>query len=319
MRALITGVAGFAGSHLAEYLLAHTDLEIWGVLHHRTAHIAHRQGRLRPVWADLGDPDAVTALIQESQPAYVFHLAARATPSLSWQMPWQTIHDNLRCQFNVLEALVTTGVPARVLVVGSADEYGLIEPQDLPVAETVPLRPNNPYAVSKAAQDLLGFQYFATHKLPVVRVRAFNHIGPRQGDAFVVAAFARQIAEAEAGRREPTIQVGNLSAQRDFTDVRDIVRGYWWLLRDGVPGEVYNLGSERAVSIAYLLERLLSMSRRPLQVEPDPARLRPSDVPILVSDCRKARQLTGWRPEIPLERSLADVLDYWRARVQQES
>jgi len=313
LRALITGVAGFAGSHLAEYLLDHTDLEVWGVLHRRETHL---RGRIHTISADLSDPEVVTRLIQECRPAYVFHLAAHATPSASWANPWQTIHDNLRVQFNLLEALVKAQVPARVLVIGSGDAYGLVKPQDLPITEDVPLRPNNPYALSKAAQDLLGFQYFATHRLPVVRARPFNHIGPRQSDAFVAAAFARQIAEAEAGRREPAIQVGNLSTQRDFTDVRDIVRGYWLLLRHGVPGEVYNLGSERAIAIEQLLNRLLSMSSIPIRVEPDPARLRPSDVPILVSNCQKARQLTGWRPEIPLERSLADLLDYWRGQVR---
>jgi len=317
LRALITGAAGFAGSYLAEYLLDHTDLEVWGVLHRSTANVAHLGTRLRPVWADLNEPDAVAAVVEDVCPDYVFHLAARATPSMSWETPWETIHDNLRGQFNVLEALVTTETRARVLVVGSADVYGLVEPQELPVTEVVPLRPDSPYAVSKAAQDLLGFQYFATHRLPVVRVRPFNHIGPRQSDAFVTTSFARQVAEAEAGLREPVIRVGNLSAQRDFTDVRDIVRGYWLLLRDGVPGQVYNLGSERALPIERLLNMLLSMSRVPIRVEVDPARLRPSDVPVLVSDCRKARQLTDWQPEIPLERSLADVLDYWRAQVQQ--
>ena len=317
MRALITGVAGFAGSYLAEYLLDHTDLEVWGVVHRSTANVAHLGDRLHHVPADLNDLDAVASVVDKVRPNYVFHLAARATPSVSWQAPWNTIHDNLRFQFNVLEALVSTGTLARALVVGSADEYGLIEPQDLPVTEMVSLRPNSPYAVSKAAQDLLGFQYFATHKLPVVRVRPFNHIGPRQSDDFVTASFARQIAEAEAGLREPVIRVGNLNARRDFTDVRDVVRGYWLLLRDGTPGQVYNLGSERARPIERLLRTLLNMSRVSIRVEVDPARLRPSDVPILVSDCRKARQCTGWQPEIPLEQSLADVLDYWRAQVRQ--
>lgn len=316
MKALITGVAGFAGSYLAEYLLDHTDLEVWGNLHRSVVNVAHLD-QLRRVRADLNDLNAVTAVIAEVCPDYVFHLAARATPSVNWQTPWKTIRDNLCYQFNVLEALVTTGLRPRVLIAGSADAYGLIEPQDLPVSEAVPLRPRSPYAVSKAAQDLLGFQSFASHELPVVRVRAFNHIGPRQSDDFVTASFARQIAEVEVGLREPVIRVGNLSAERDFTDVRDIVRGYWLLLRDGTPGEAYNLGSERAVAIEDLLKMLLSMSRAPIRVEVDPARLRPADVPILVSDCRKARQCTGWRAEISLERTLRDVLDYWRARVGQ--
>ncbi|MBU1878208.1 MAG: GDP-mannose 4,6-dehydratase, partial [Chloroflexi bacterium] len=300
---------------LAEYLFAHTDLDVWGLdirFGHNVAHL----DRLRQVQADLNDAASMAHLIDQVRPDYVFHLAARATPSLSWQTPWITIHDNLHGQFNLLEALVNTSSEARVLVIGSGDEYGLIQPQDLPVKENVPLRPNNPYAVSKAAQDLLGFQYYASHGLPVVRSRAFNHIGPRQSDAFVSASFARQIAEAEAGLREPVIRVGNLSAQRDFTDVRDIVRGYWLILKDGVPGQVYNLGSERAIAIEQLLDMLLAQSRVRIRIEIDPDRLRPSDVPILVSDCRKARERTGWQPLIPIEQSLTDVLDYWRARVR---
>lgn len=316
MKALVTGVAGFAGSYLAEYLLDHTDLEVWGILHRNVTNVAHLD-RLRRVRADLGDLDTVTAVIADVRPDYVFHLAARAIPSVNWQTPWETIRDNLHYQFNVLEALVTTESRSRVLIAGSADAYGLVAPQDIPVTETVSLRPHSPYAVSKAAQDLMGFQFFASHGLPVVRARAFNHIGPRQSTHFVTASFAHQIAEVELGLREPAIQVGNLAARRDFTDVRDIVRGYWLLLRDGTPGEVYNLGSEQAVAIEALLQMLLGMSRTPIRVKVDQARLRPSDVPILVSDCRKARQCTGWRAEIPLEQTLRDVLDYWRAQVEQ--
>jgi nucleoside-diphosphate-sugar epimerase len=212
-----------------------------------------------------------------------------------------------------------------ILVMGSADEYGLVAPDELPIRETNPLRPNSPYAVSKIAQDYLGYQYFLSHRLRVVRLRPFNHIGPRQGEAFVVASFARQIAAAEAAvartgpplaGQEPVVRVGNLTTRRDFTDVRDMVRAYRLAVEKGEPGEVYNVGAERAYGIGEVLERLLALSPLKLRVEPDPERLRAADSPVLLSDSSKFRARTGWRPEIPIEQTLADVLNDWRRRVR---
>jgi GDP-4-dehydro-6-deoxy-D-mannose reductase len=188
----------------------------------------------------------------------------------------------------------------------------------LPIRETYPLRPNNPYAVSKVAQDMLGYQYFASHRLPVVRVRPFNHIGPRQSPAFVASAFAKQIAEVEAGLREPKVLVGNLDARRDLSDVRDMVRGYYLALSQGEPGEAYNLGAERSYPMRELLEGLIALSKVKPTVEFDSQRLRPSDMPDVVADCSKMRSRTGWHAEIPLERSLQDILDYWRSRVREQ-
>ena len=206
--------------------------------------------------------------------------------------------------------------PVTVLVIGSSDEYGLVTPDDLPVAETTPLRPNNPYAVSKIAQDYLGYQYFLSHRLPVIRLRPFNHTGPRQSTGFVVPDFAKQIAEVEAGLRPPVLRVGSLAARRDFTDVRDIVRGYEMVARLGEPGEVYNLGSGRAYAIEDILAMLLEMSRVPVRVERDPGRFRPSDIPAVVSDCTKVRERTGWAPKMPISQTLREVLEYWRPRVK---
>ncbi len=314
-KALITGIAGFAGSHLAEYLLAHTGLEVSGIIHKRDKNIAHLRDRLTLFRGDLRDADSVQDILAQASPDYIFHLAAQAFVPLSWRDPWGTLENNIRATVNIFEAVVALGIKARILIVGSADEYGLVSEDELPISEDAPLRPYSPYAVSKIAQDMLGYQYHVSHKLPIVRVRPFNHIGPRQSEAFVAADFAKQIAEAELGLRRPVIWVGNLEAKRDFSDVRDIVRGYYLALTRGEPGEVYNLGAERAFSIRELLDRLLGMSTIPLEVEQDPARLRPSDVPIVVSDCSKIREQTGWRPQIPIEQSLRDVLEYWREKV----
>jgi GDP-4-dehydro-6-deoxy-D-mannose reductase len=227
------------------------------------------------------------------------------------------LENNLRGQLNVLLAAIALGTHPRILAVGSADEYGIVNTSELPIKETNPLRPNSPYAVSKVAQDMLGYQYYASHRLPVVRVRPFNHIGPGQSPAFVTSDFAKQIAEAEAGLREPLIHVGNLDARRDFSDVRDIVRAYYLAISQGEPGEVYNLGAERSCSIREVLDILLALSTTPVRVKQDPERLRPSDVPEIVSDCSKFRSLTGWRAEIPLEQSLSAILDSWRQHVRQ--
>ncbi len=318
MRALITGVTGFAGSHLAEYLVGHTDLEVWGTdIRSDDRNIARLKDDLHFVTGDISESDVGSTILAQACPDYVFHLAAQAFVPLSWRDPWQTIANNIRAQLSILQAMVDAGAKPRVLIIGSADEYGMIAPDELPITEATPLRPYSPYAVSKIAQDMLGYQYYASHGLPIVRVRPFNHIGPRQSPAFVTSDFAEQIAEIEAGSREPQIHVGNLEAKRDFTDVRDMVRGYHLALEYGEVGEVYNLGAERAYSIREVLDMLLAMSEAEIEVVADPARLRPSDVPVVVSDCRKFRQQTGWRPTISLRESLHNTLNYWRERVKE--
>lgn len=319
MRALITGATGFAGSHLAEYLLAHTDLEVWGTdISSNERNIAHIKDDLEFVVGDMSEPGTASRILSETRPDYIFHLAAQAFVPLSWRDPWDTLANNIRAELNILQSLVDTGVRPRVMVAGSADEYGMIRPDELPITETTPLRPYNPYAVSKIAQDMLGYQYFASHNLPVVRVRPFNHIGPRQSPAFVSSDFAKQIAEIEQGYREPQLAVGNLEARRDFTDVKDMVRAYFLALERGEPGQVYNLGAEHAFSIQQVLDLLLSMSDAEIEVVQDPTRLRPTDVPVVVSDCSKFRQQTGWRAMVTLEDSLRDILDYWRGRVRED-
>lgn len=316
MRALITGISGFVGSHLAEYLLEHTDWQVAGTVYGRLDNIAHLRDRLQLLPAELSRLEVVRFVLEETQPDYIFHLAAQPIPSLSHQDPWFTLENNIRAQVNVLEAVVQMRLRCRVLVVGSSEEYGAVQPHELPIAEDTPLRPLSPYAVSKIAQDYLGLQYWLSHRVETVRVRPFNHIGPRQRRGFVAPDFASQIAEIEAGLRPPQMRVGALHVARDFSDVRDIVRGYVLALTQGRPGEVYNLGSGQAHTVAELLDVLLAAAQVPVEVVQDAQRTRPVEVPVMAADCTRLYQETGWRTEIPFEQSVRDVLDYWREQVR---
>jgi GDP-4-dehydro-6-deoxy-D-mannose reductase len=316
LRALITGLSGFVGSHLAEFLLAETDWQIAGTVYGRLDNIAHLRDRLTLYPAELSRLEVVRFILDETRPDYVFHLAAQPIPALSRLDPWFTLENNIRAQLNVLESVVQLRLSTRVLVVGSSEEYGSVLPKELPINEDVPLRPATPYAVSKIAQDYLGLQYYLSNQVEAIRVRPFNHIGPRQRQGFVAPDFACQIALIEAGRRAPEVRVGNLTAERDFSDVRDIVRGYYLALTQGQPGDVYNLGSEHAYPIQEILDTLIRLSGHPVTVVPEATRMRAINVPRLVADCGKLRAQTGWRAEISLEESLADVLDYWREQVK---
>ncbi len=316
MRVLITGVTGFAGSFLAEHLLAQGDLEIFGVGLPLSGpgHVAHLVDRIHLLTGSLEDAAWVRQVVADGMPDYIFHLAAQAAASLSFADPGATLIPNIMCQVNILEGCLAASINPVILIVGSGDEYGQVAASDLPVTEDTPFRPTNPYAVSKIAQDMLGLQYFLSHKLRCVRVRPFNHIGPRQGEAFVVSSFAHQVAEAEAGLRPPVVHVGNLQPSRDFTDVRDMVRAYWLAVRMGAPGEVYNIGSGRAYPVRQILDMLIGMSRVPLRIDVDPAKLRPTDVVEVRCDNTRFVHATGWQPMIPIEQTLQDVLAYWRQR-----
>jgi len=319
VRILLTGVAGFAGSHLAEYLLAQTaddpNAEVHGVIHRHDRRIQHLGRRLRRHRGDLRNALWVNELVEAIQPDYVLHLAAWSDVGGSWRQPWTAYELNIQCQLNLLEALRRQRLRSRTLVVTSNEVYGLVRPEDLPIDEETPFRPNSPYGVSKITQDMMGLQYWHSHGLPVIRMRSFNHIGPGQADDFAASAFARQIAEIEAGQREPVVRVGNLEAARDFTDVRDIVRAYWLAVQKGRPGEAYNVGSGESHKVRELLDLLLSLSSARVRVEIDPDRLRPSDVPVSVCDNRRLVAATGWRPRIPLRQSLQDLLDGWRREI----
>ena len=321
MRVLITGITGFVGSHMAEYALAQ-GAEVFGACRWRsnTENIASLRSSLQIVEADLSDQSSVQEMLATSRPDLIFHLAGQSQVMTSWHAPAETMKTNVIGQVHLLEGIRHRGgVFPRVLVVGSSEEYGLVEERDLPVTEKHQLQPLSPYAVSKVSQDLLAYQYFRSYGIPCIRARAFNHDGPRRGKVFVTSAFARQIAEIEQGTREPVILVGNLNAKRDYTDVRDIVRGYWLLLEKGVPGEVYNLCSGRSHAIQEILNFFLTQSKvKNIEVREDPARLRPSDLPNLFGSAEKIRAATGWVPTIPFEQTLLDVLNYWRERVKSE-
>jgi GDP-4-dehydro-6-deoxy-D-mannose reductase len=315
VRALITGVSGFVGSHLAEYLLYNTDWRVAGTVYGPVNNVAHLKDQVAIYPAELSQRKVVTDLLQETRPNYVFHLAAQPSAALSRRDPWFTLENNIRVQLNILDVVAELDLESRVLVVGSSEEYGRVTPDDLPIDEDTPLRPMTPYAVSKIAQDYLGLQYYLSHGVATIRVRPFNHMGPRQSKGFVAPDFASQIAEIEAGLHPPEVSVGALDVSRDLSDVRDIVRGYYLALTQGERGEVYNLGSEREHTTRALLQALISLTKLDVRIVQDPERLRPSDVPRVVADCRKLRARTGWRAEIPFEQSLRDLLDYWRGQV----
>jgi GDP-4-dehydro-6-deoxy-D-mannose reductase len=262
---------------------------------------------------DLLDRAGVDALVRQVHPQWVFHLAALSSPAASWADPAGTIATNVALEANLLAALVQLDPMPRVVVVGSGDEYGHPRGGARRLNEATPLRPITPYGVSKVAQDLLALQYHLSHGLPTIRLRPFNHAGPRQAPDFAIASFAQQIARIEAGKQPPILKVGNLVARRDFTDVRDIVRAYLLAAEKGKPGEVYNLGSGIARRLGEVLDLLITMTRARVTVEVDPERARTAEADLYVCDARRFTRLTGWRPQIPLERTLRDTLDYWRA------
>jgi len=314
VRVLITGVAGFVGGHMVELLRAeHAEAEMFG-LDSRPGNRARALG-IEIVQADLEDSSSVRQALDRVRPERIVHLAAQSSPQRSWDDPAGTLKTNLLGLLHLLEAVRALSLAPRLLVVGSADEYGLVRPDQTPLREDTPLRPASPYAVSKVAQGFLALQYAVSLNLPIVRTRTFHHTGPRRGEQFAESSFARQLAEIEAGRRAPRLEVGNLDAVRDFTDVRDVVQAYWALLDDGVPGEVYNVCSGRGVRLADLLEELIALSGQKVEIRVDPGRLRPNDVPVLVGDPSRLRAATGWEARTPLSRTLRDLLDHWRGRM----
>ena len=318
MRALITGITGFAGSHLADYLLAeHPEVEVFGTYRWRSRmeNIEHLDGKIKLVEAELRDYMSIHAAVDEVRPDFIFHLAAQSFVPASWRSPVDTLSTNIEGQTNIFEAVRALGIDPVIQIACSSEEYGLVLPDETPIKETNPLRPLSPYAVSKVTQDYLGYQYHQSYGIKVIRTRGFNHTGPRRGEVFVTSNFASQLARIEAGQREPKIRVGNLDAVRDFTDVRDMVRAYWLAVTKATPGEVYNLASGNGIIIRDLLDRLIALCNVPVEIETDPARLRPSDVEILVGDPTKFHAETGWKPQIPFDQTLADTLDYWRERV----
>ena len=319
MKVLITGITGFAGSHLIDYLLEEQkDVQIFGMVRWRskTDNIEHiLEGGIELSECDIRDAYSVRKVVEDIKPDRIFHLAAQSFVPTSWRAPAETLTTNIIGQLNIFEAMRQIGINPPIQIACSSEEYGYVKEDEVPIKETNPLRPLSPYAVSKVGQDLLGYQYFMSYGLHVVRTRGFNHTGPRRGSVFVCSDFAKQIAKIEKGKQKPVIHVGNLEAKRDFTDVRDMVRGYWLALDKGKAGEAYNICSGKAYSIKEVLDILLDMAKVKVEIKEDPQRMRPSDVPVLLGDNSKFVKQTGWKPRIKFEDSLKDLLDYWRQRL----
>lgn len=321
MNVLVTGITGFAGSHLAEYLLAeHPEVKIFGTWRWRSRmeNIEHLRDRITLLECEMRDAVAVRKALQESQPEAIFHLAAQSFVPASWRAPHDTFASNVQGQTNLFESVRELGLDPTIQIACSSEEYGMVYPDEVPIREDNPLRPLSPYAVSKVAQDLMGYQYFQSYGLKVIRTRGFNHTGPRRGEVFVTSNFAKQIAEIELGLAPPVIRVGNLDAIRDFTDVRDMVRAYWLLLEHGHPGAAYLACSGRSRPVRELIEGLAPHARIPVTFVSDPDLRRSGEQPDLYGSPERLAADTGWAPRIPLETTLADTLDWWRARVADE-
>jgi len=307
MKALVIGAAGFVGRHLISRLKS-SGLEV------SATRLPHEEVKddVPNYELDILNQASISSLLDKIQPDYLFHLAAQSSVALSWEKPALTVDVNIKGAVNLLEALRGMHNPPRVLLVGSGEEYGYILPEELPVKEDTLMRPGNIYACTKAAQDLLGQTYARAYKLEIIMVRAFNHTGPGQIDTFAAAHFCKQIAEIEAGCRPPVIKTGNLSSRRDFTDVRDIVKAYVLLIQKGKAGISYNVGSGKAVAMREILDMALSLSKTKITVEQDQALMRVSDTPVIQADISRLTSETGWKPEIPLRDTIADMLDEWR-------
>ncbi len=315
MNVLITGAGGFVGWHLIKYLSGLADIHLYGTTYLSTEKYPHLSDYpISLVHVDLRDREATRKLLDHIQPDEIYHLAAQSFVPLSFQDPWGTLGNNIECQLNLILGLIDLDLPTRFLAVGSGEVYGPVSPDDVPVNEHQPLRPANPYSVSKITQDMMALQYHLSHQVAAIRVRPFNQIGPGQSASFVAPAFARQIARIEKNEQPPVMRVGNLDARRDFTDVRDMVRAYHLVMQNGEPGAVYNIGSGQAHSIQALLDTLISLTDQAIDVQPDPGLFRPVEVPIIVCDSNRIQATTGWKPTYSFEDSLRDVLMDWRSR-----
>lgn len=329
-RALITGITGMVGSHLADYLLAHTDWEIVGMCRWRSPldNVSHLLGRANEadrlgfVYGDLRDSLSLHHAIAEARPDYVFHLAAQSYPKTSFTAPLETFDTNINGTCRLLEVIrLNKEIDPVIHVCASSEVFGRVPREKLPINEECSFHPASPYAISKVGTDLVGRFYAEAYGMKVMTTRMFTHTGPRRGDVFAESSFAKQIALIEAGKLPPTVKVGNLDSLRTFADVRDAVRAYHLLVtRNPIPGEYYNIGGNFTCTIGEMLNHLISRSTmaKDIRVEQDSARLRPIDADLQVPDTRKFSNHTGWEPRILFEQTMADLLDYWRQRVARE-
>jgi GDP-4-dehydro-6-deoxy-D-mannose reductase len=319
-RVLITGATGPVGSALAAELLARPDIEVHIFKRWRsdTRPLAALLDRLQFHEGDIEDPYAVAAAVRNAAPDIVYHLAAQSYPSASWDAPMATLRVNVEGTTNLLEAVRANAPRARVHIAGSSAQYGIVDPRDVPIAESHPMRPGSPYGVSKVAQELLGLQYHDSYGMHVIVTRSFNHVGPHQGDRCSIQTFCRQMALIEAERQAPAIMVGNLEPRRDFTHIADVARALWLLMERGRPGTTYNLCSGRATRIGDIVALVQARGRVPTTVQVDPARLRPVDEPVLQGDNTRLRADTGWEAQVGMEQIVDELLAYWRAQITRQ-
>ncbi len=315
IKAMIIGAAGFVGKYLAQELM-NNNFEVY------VTKLPHEQIAIDEASVyDLNilNKNAIVDLLYQIRPDYIFHLAAQSSVSVAWGNPTLTIDVNIKGSVNVMDAVRELYYKPRILMIGSGEEYGHIKPSEIPISEENKIRPGNIYAATKACQNFIANIYSQAYGMNVMMVRAFNHIGPGQASAFVVSDFCKQVAEIEMGLKEPIIKVGNLEARRDFTDVRDVVKAYVLLIQKGKMGETYNIGSGQAYSIQEILDKIILMSNKEIKVEIDQNKIRPVDVPIIVANIDKIKQSTGWEPEIPVEMTIKETLDYWRKSLKGEN
>ena len=318
MKVLITGITGFVGSHLAEYCLNKDGIQVYGIKRWRSPldNVIGIVDKIKLIDCDLRDENSVVLAIQKIKPERIFHLAAQSYVQTSYTAPRDTLETNIIGTLNILEAVRRVGIDPLIHICSSSEVYGQVHENEIPITENNPLRPQSPYAVSKVGEDLLSYQYFKSYNLRIIRTRAFTHTGPRRGAVFAESSFAKQIAEIEAEKKDPVIYVGNLDSVRTFMDVRDIVNAYWLALEKGISGEVYNIGGEVTMKVGDMLNTLLSSSPigKKIKVEIDARLLRPSDVTLQIPSTEKFRGQTGWKPTIPFEKTMTDLLDYWRSK-----
>jgi GDP-4-dehydro-6-deoxy-D-mannose reductase len=326
-KVLITGITGFVGSHLADLLLARKDVELFGIRRWSSrmdllSHIKDVENQIQFFTCNILDPVSVFDVVERIKPDRIFHLAAESYVAPSWDMPHLYVTTNVNGTLNFLEALRKLKLTnTRFHIAGSGEEYGLVLEKELPITELSELRPVNPYAVSKVAQDLMSYEHGQSYGLHVVRTRAFNHEGPRRDKVFALPSFAYQIARIESGLQNPVVKVGNIEAKRNWTDVRDMVAAYDLAVEKCEPSELYLIGSDQIMTVRECLEHLIALSTRKgqIEIEVDPARVRPTEVPLLVGKYDKFVGRTGWQPALDFKQTLADTLDYWRAIVAREN
>lgn len=315
-RVLITGITGFVGSHLADFLLANTNSKIFGLkrVNSSLRNISHIQDRITLINGDLIDQTSLTKTLKISKPDYIYHLGALSWVSPSWDMPAAYMQVNALGTINLFEALRVVGLKPRILISCTPEEYGDVPKELIPITEETRIAPVNLYAASKAAQDAVCQAYHATYKFEIIRTRAFNHEGPRRDILGALASFAYQIARIERGLQKPVIKVGNLEAKRNFTDVRDMARAYYLAVEKGIPGELYLIGSNQIYTIKQCLEMLIALSslKNKIKYKVDSERVRPTELRILIGKFDKFEKLIGWKPKIKFEQTLKDILDYWR-------